>query len=113
MKFKSIQRRLPQNWSTRIDRRLRVAVPPAAVPWRVGQRVYWLFNSNRPGSVVVTDNPRGTLRSGRYFSSAVQRARLRRQKRSGARRAKPRTYLSGGMLASTINRSLSIEEMQP
>ena len=88
MKLKSIQRHSSQSWSTRIDRRLRVTVPPTTVTWKVGQRVYWLFNSNRPGSVVVSDSPRGALHCGRYLSSAVQRARLRRQKRPGAKRVK-------------------------
>lgn len=114
MKLQSIHRHSPQSWSTWIDRRLRVAVPPAAVPWKVGQRVYWLINSSRPGSVVVSDRPRGALRGGRYFSTVVQRARLRRQTRSGARRDKSRTYLSvKGMLVPTTDRRLSFDEMKP
>ena len=114
MKLKSIHRHAPQNWSTRIDRRLRVAVLPGAVSWRVGQRVYWLFSSNHPGSVVVSDCPRGAVREGRYFSTVVQRTRLRRRQRQVPTMVKSRTYLSvRGMCAQTGAPPLSIEEMKP
>lgn len=101
-------------WSTTVDSRLRVAIPPGATPWKVGQRVYWLFQPDRPGSAVVSDSPRGTLRGGRYFSSAVQRARLRRQRLQVARRAKSTTYMAvRGIVTPKTDRPLSIEEMKP
>lgn len=74
MDAKPINRRRSSHWSTRIDSRLRVAIPPGATPWEVGQRVYWLFQPDRPGTAVVSDSPRGTVRGGRYFSTMVQRA---------------------------------------
>jgi len=114
MNYRSINRMRPPSWSTRIDSRLRVAVPTGAVSWKVGQRVYWLFQPDRPGSAVVSDSPRGTLRGGRYFSSAVRRTRLRRQRQAVARRVKSTTYLAvKGMVTPKTDRPLSIEEMKP
>ncbi len=113
MNYRSTTTHASQSWSTRVDRRLRVAVPPGAGTWRVGQRVYWLFNANRPGTVVVSDGPRGTLQAGRYFTTVVQRARLRRHKQSSANRIKTRSLLSvSGMLIPAAGLSLSIEEMK-
>lgn len=101
------------HWSTMVDSRLRIAIPPGSTPWKVGQRVYWLFRPDRPGSAVVSDSPRGTLRGGRYFSSAVQRTRLRRQRQAVARRVKSTTYLAvKGMVTPKTDRPLSIEEMK-
>jgi hypothetical protein len=114
MQFNSINRMRLQSWSTRIDSRLRVAVPPGAASWKVGQRVFWLFRPDRPGSAVVSDSPRGTVRNGRYFPTKVERTRLRSQRRPVAKRAKSTTYLAvKGTVTPKMDRPLSIEEMKP
>ena len=59
----------PRAYTGRIDRRLRVALPPQ-LQWRVGTRVY--FNPTKDGGIQIGKVP-ARLYQGRLFSSRIQR----------------------------------------
>lgn len=102
------------SWTAVIDRRCRVAIPPGLMPWKLGQRVFWRTMPERPGSAVVSVNPRGTVRNGRILSSRIQRMRVRLKRRTRVRRSKTLSILDlKGMLIPAPGTHISIDEMRP
>ncbi len=78
MALKTIQRIGETSWTTVIDRKLRVALPPSATPFFVGRRVFWRFPKRRGEAIEISLIPKGGLRMGRLLSTRIQRIRLRR-----------------------------------
>jgi len=62
-----------RSFSTKIDRRRRVAVPEKMTGWKIGQRVFF---SLEDGGIAVTTKPKG-LFQGRLFSSRIGRLQRR------------------------------------
>lgn len=112
MTIKSRMLTHPSAWTTVIDRRYTVAIPPGRVSWKVGQRVFWCLTAERPGMAVVSDSPRGAVRKGRYLSSRIQRRRPK--VRLNVRKSKTISILDlKGMLTPMPGLHVSIDAMRP
>lgn len=72
-----------KTYSTEIDRRRQVRLPPGLIDWRPGQRVYWHVRADK--SLVISPMPKG-LYQGRFISSRVRVCRVKRPKVNHVRR---------------------------
>jgi hypothetical protein len=62
---------LPLSCTTQITKNHAVRLPPSAITWPLGKRVYWRLNTAR--NLQLSPNPKGAFRYGKYQSSRVKR----------------------------------------
>lgn len=59
------------SYTTQITKDHAVKLPPSAIAWPLGKRVYWRLNTAR--NLQLSPNPKGAFRYGKYQSSRVKR----------------------------------------
>jgi len=62
---------LALSYTTQITKNHAVRLPPSAIAWPLGKRVYWRLNTAQ--NLQLSPNPKGAFRYGKYQSSRVKR----------------------------------------
>ena len=114
MTSKSIKRVRRVSWTTVVDTRFRVSIPPGAIDWKIGRRVFWRTMTERPGTAVVSSSPHGSVREGRYLSSRLQRIFVSSKAKPRIRKLKPTSVLKvKGLPPIGKGTPLFIDDMRP